>query len=71
METEQKITVESPCIGGCELEKDKEVCAGCHRTLTEIAAWSRLTETEKSLVLAAVRQKQAVQERGAAVPQAP
>jgi predicted Fe-S protein YdhL (DUF1289 family) len=36
------------------------VCAGCHRTLAEIAAWSGLSEMEKIGVLAAVRQRKEV-----------
>jgi predicted Fe-S protein YdhL (DUF1289 family) len=51
------MTIESPCIGVCQLEEDKEVCAGCHRTLAEIAAWPRLTDEEKRYVLQAIRDR--------------
>jgi predicted Fe-S protein YdhL (DUF1289 family) len=49
--------VESPCIGVCKLAENESICAGCHRTLSEIAAWFRLTETEKLRVIAAARER--------------
>jgi hypothetical protein len=55
------MTVESPCIGVCRLTENEAVCAGCHRTLAEIAAWSRLTEMEKFHVLTEVRERQMMQ----------
>jgi uncharacterized protein len=54
------MTADSPCIGVCELAENQAVCAGCHRTLSEIAAWPRLTEPEKIQVLAAIRERQTV-----------
>ena len=36
----------TPCIGVCRLDRD-QLCMGCRRTLGEIAAWSRLDETER------------------------
>ena len=38
--------ISTPCIGVCRLDRDK-LCMGCRRTLGEIAAWSRLDETER------------------------
>jgi predicted Fe-S protein YdhL (DUF1289 family) len=58
----REMTAESPCIGVCQLAEHEAVCAGCHRTLSEIAAWLRLTETEKFRVLAAIRERRKVQE---------
>jgi uncharacterized protein len=52
--------VASPCIGVCRMAEKTGVCAGCHRTLAEIAAWSGLSEMEKIGVLAAVRQRKEV-----------
>jgi predicted Fe-S protein YdhL (DUF1289 family) len=31
--------IPSPCIGVCELDPSSGLCAGCMRTLAEIAAW--------------------------------
>ena len=59
----------SPCIGVCQLAEHESVCAGCHRTLSEIAAWHRLTETEKFRVLDAIRERRLVQEIKTTDPQ--
>jgi hypothetical protein len=61
----------SPCIGVCRLAEDQPVCIGCHRTLAEIAAWLRLTDTEKIHVLIAVRARQALQEQEAKIATLP
>jgi len=36
----------SPCIGVCEMQADG-LCAGCLRTLDEIACWSTLGDAER------------------------
>jgi predicted Fe-S protein YdhL (DUF1289 family) len=41
----------SPCIQVCTLDDD-QVCIGCGRTVDDIIAWTRLTDTEKWTVLA-------------------
>ncbi len=46
--------VESPCIAVCRLEPGREVCAGCWRTLGEIARWSGMSDAERRTVLEAV-----------------
>ncbi len=52
---------ESPCIGVCRLDERGASCVGCKRTLSEIVSWSRLSDVEKSRVLTAVEERQAVQ----------
>ncbi|HEY0685864.1 MAG TPA: DUF1289 domain-containing protein [Steroidobacter sp.] len=49
----------SPCVGICKLDRSN-VCIGCGRLLSEIAAWSRMTSGEQRNVyeLAAQRLKQ-------------
>ena len=39
--THEYSAVLSPCIGICNIEDDG-LCAGCHRTGTEIAQWSTM-----------------------------
>ena len=39
--TFQYRAVLSPCIGICTID-DEGLCAGCHRSGAEIAAWSRM-----------------------------
>jgi len=43
--------MESPCINICALRAD-DICAGCWRSLDEIAAWSSLTEAERRRIMA-------------------
>jgi len=51
------MTIASPCIDVCKMSEDKTVCIGCYRSLSEIANWSRLTDTEKSRVIAAAQER--------------
>jgi predicted Fe-S protein YdhL (DUF1289 family) len=44
--------VASPCISVCEMDAATGLCAGCLRTLDEIATWSVLDDAEKRAVLA-------------------
>ncbi|WP_310450859.1 DUF1289 domain-containing protein [Sulfuritalea sp.] len=47
--------VNSPCINICKMEEGR--CAGCFRTLDEIARWANVGDDEKRLILAAVAQR--------------
>ena len=49
--------VPSPCISVCEMLPAAGVCAGCFRTLDEIAAWGSLDPAEKRGVLAALAER--------------
>ena len=51
------MTVESPCNQICQMVADTGLCAGCRRTLVEIAGWSHASNTEKLRVLAAVAER--------------
>jgi predicted Fe-S protein YdhL (DUF1289 family) len=44
--------VPSPCINVCRIDPASGVCAGCRRSLDEIAAWSRLDDAGKRIVWA-------------------
>jgi len=44
----------SPCISVCAIVPATGLCAGCFRTLDEIAAWSVLDAADKRAVLAAL-----------------
>lgn len=39
----------SPCVRTCRLLN--EVCVGCGRTRSEIAAWSRMSDEERLVVM--------------------
>jgi hypothetical protein len=44
--------METPCVKMCMLDMDTELCAGCGRTLDEIAGWANLADAERSKVMA-------------------
>jgi uncharacterized protein len=44
----------SPCIKVCTIEVATGLCAGCARTLAEIAAWSSLGEAERARIMRAL-----------------
>ena len=49
--------IASPCIDVCRMDEATGLCAGCYRSLTEIAAWAAADDPERSLILAAVAQR--------------
>ena len=46
------LPVASPCINVCEMDAVTGWCAGCLRSIDEIATWSRLDEDSKRAVCA-------------------
>lgn len=46
-----KLYLKSPCIGHCRLNKEKQICEGCKRTIKEITLWHDLSEEEREKVL--------------------
>jgi len=46
--------VASPCISVCAIDPRSGVCAGCYRTLDEIAGWIAFSDDERRAVLAAL-----------------
>ena len=53
------VVAPSPCISVCRLDEVNGRCTGCHRTLAEIGAWSRLDDAAKLQVWEAIEQRQA------------
>ena len=45
--------IASPCTGICTVEENG-LCAGCARTLDEIAGWSAMTPGERRAIMAAL-----------------
>jgi uncharacterized protein len=63
MPAEQRVA--SPCIQVCRLDAD-QVCAGCGRTLDEIAEWSQAgAQRQREIVAACARR---LRERPAPAP---
>ncbi len=44
--------IESPCVKLCVVHPETRLCMGCHRSLDEIAAWSRMTPEARRAVMA-------------------
>lgn len=44
--------MESPCIQVCVIDQRSGLCAGCGRTLAEIAAWGGLSPAERRRLMA-------------------
>ncbi|MTI42062.1 DUF1289 domain-containing protein [Roseibium hamelinense] len=44
--------MKSPCIKICKIDQASQTCFGCFRTLDEIAAWSRMNDTQRDQVMA-------------------
>jgi uncharacterized protein len=44
--------IDSPCIKVCVIHPATGLCLGCARTLTEIAAWSRMAPEDRRSVMA-------------------
>ena len=57
--------VPSPCISVCRMMPRSGLCAGCFRTLDEIAGWGTLGTAAKRAVLADLPARSARHEREA------
>lgn len=45
------LSIQSPCVGQCELDITGQRCLGCGRSLNEIAGWGEASAAEKLLIL--------------------
>lgn len=43
--------VESPCVKLCVVHPATRRCAGCHRSMDEIAGWSRMSPEDRRAVM--------------------
>ena len=55
LKTAPEAAVPSPCNAVCKIDPDSQRCAGCGRTLDQIARWSVMSDDEKRTVLATLR----------------
>lgn len=46
------VTIESPCVKICMLDARAGLCAGCGRTLDEIAHWLTMDPVERARIMA-------------------
>ena len=54
--------VPSPCISICVIDAPTGLCAGCYRTLAEIASWIDLSAAERRAVVANLALRRALYE---------
>ena len=57
------IEIPSPCIGVCRLDPISGLCAGCMRTLDEIALWPTADEAERLAIVQRLRARRRALER--------
>ncbi len=54
--------VPSPCVSICVIDEPTGLCAGCYRTLDEIAGWIDLSAAERRAVVASLGVRRALYE---------
>ena len=56
------MAVKSPCVEVCRMDPAKDVCAGCWRTLDEIARWRDMSDAERTAVLESVAARRSAED---------
>jgi uncharacterized protein len=51
--------IATPCSKVCVIDPASGLCAGCGRTLDEIARWTALTDGERARIMAALPDRMA------------
>lgn len=51
-EAKTDVAIESPCIKVCVIEAETGLCAGCGRTLEEIAGWAGMSAERRRRIMA-------------------
>jgi hypothetical protein len=46
-----QVAMESPCIKVCVIDPVSGLCQGCHRTLSEIAGWASISQSERQRIM--------------------
>jgi predicted Fe-S protein YdhL (DUF1289 family) len=46
--------IATPCIKICVIDGESGLCMGCHRTLPEVAAWTKFTDDQRADIMAAL-----------------
>ena len=63
--------IPSPCIGVCQLDPGTGLCAGCLRTVAEIAAWPDATDAERLAIVQRLRARRRAAGRTSAADSRP
>ena len=51
--------IASPCVKVCVMDAEQRYCAGCLRTLAEIACWGEMGDAERASVTAQLAARRA------------
>jgi predicted Fe-S protein YdhL (DUF1289 family) len=51
------MSIQTPCNKVCTIDPASRLCAGCGRSLDEIARWTALTDAERARVMAELPQR--------------
>lgn len=43
--------IATPCVQVCIVDGESGLCLGCHRTLAEVAGWTRFTDDERAAII--------------------
>ena len=49
--------IASPCVKVCVMDAEHRYCAGCLRTLAEIARWGEMTDAERAQITVALAER--------------
>jgi uncharacterized protein len=63
--------IESPCTKVCVIHAAKDLCLGCGRSLSEIGAWSSLSDGDRAMIMADLPRRIAVLPHPAIASQVP
>lgn len=56
---EAGLPLETPCIDVCEIDAKSGLCAGCGRSIDEIASWSAMSGEQRRAIMAILPARQA------------
>ncbi|MEM0991378.1 MAG: DUF1289 domain-containing protein [Pseudomonadota bacterium] len=59
----QRDEIDSPCIKICVIHPETRLCTGCHRSIDEITAWSRMDTETRSTIMAELPSREALLRR--------
>ena len=64
----EAMPIQSPCNKICTIDAPSGLCAGCGRTLDEIARWTTLSDGERARIMAELPQRLQRSQAGATEP---